>query len=98
MVPWTMGLSNFPRGSEAVCQGSPPSYIRESKAVLVAHLRMLLPAGRQGSTAGVRERHGLICLHVHVTNRPKAVEPPESPSQSRPACESVGLPGASPPT
>ena len=87
-------LASSPGGPTQTGQGSPPSYLRKSKTDLVAHLRTLLPAGRPGPSAGVRQRDGLICLRVPVTNRPKALDPPES----RPAREGVGLPGASPPT
>ena len=90
--------ASSPGGPTQTRQGSPPSYLRKSKTDLAAHLRTLLPVGRPCPSAGVRQRHGLIYLRVPVTNRPKALDPPESASQSRPAREGVGLPGASPPT
>ena len=97
-VPWTMGLSIVPRGPTQTRHGSSPSYLRKSKTDLAAHLRMLLPAGRPGPSARVRQRHSPICLRVPVTNHPKALDPPELASQSHPRREGVGLPGASPPT
>ena len=90
-------LASSPGGPAQTNRGSSPSYLRKSKTDLAAHLRTLFPAGHPGLSVGERQRHGPICLHVPNTNRLKVLNPPKSVSQNRPACEGVGLPGASPP-
>ena len=90
--------ASSPGGPTQTSQGSPPSYLRKSQTYLAADLRTLFrqairvsaPANdnttvRSASGSLSPTHYGPICLRVPVTNRLRVVDPPESPSQNRPA-------------